>query len=98
MRAVGVARAETPRGIRNLRSLEYSATIRRMAYTRKNFRTKKELLQSLEAGERIEVYQPRSSEPLPDGEIGIEGPHAPEHHDWYAHVAVTNGAIVKILK
>jgi hypothetical protein len=69
-----------------------------MAYTRRNFKTKKALREALEAGERVEVFQPGPFGPeVRDGEAAIEGPHYPEPHRWYARVRVEGGRIEKLL-
>ncbi len=67
-------------------------------YTRRNFKTKKELREAVKAGEQIEVYQPGGMFPArTNGQIGLEGPHYPEPHKWYASAEIENSVIVKIL-
>jgi hypothetical protein len=66
-------------------------------YTEINFKSKKELKQSVSEGKQIGVYSPGPF-PCPDnGEICIEGPHYPKPHTWYARVKVCNGIIVKVI-
>ncbi len=67
-------------------------------YTRRNFKTKKELREAVKAGEQIEVFQPGGMFPAPKhGQIGLEGPHYPEPHKWYASAEIKDSMIVKIL-
>ena len=68
-----------------------------MAYTRKNFRTKKELIGAFKEGAPIEVFQPRPFGPaVKDGTTTLEGPHFPEPHRWYAQATVKDGLVVKV--
>ena len=68
-----------------------------MAYTRRNFATKKAFKAAFAAGETIEVFQPGPFGPeVRDGNAAIEGPHYPEPHRWYASVEVRGGRVVKI--
>lgn len=67
-------------------------------YTRRNFRSKKELKAALAAGEVIEYYQPGpfgGHEPK-DGTFCLEGPHYPEPHRWYATATAKDGRIVAV--
>ncbi len=64
-----------------------------MAYTRKDYRTKKELKRAV-AEQSVPVFQPGPLGPnVKDGEVSIEGPHYPKPHTWYARVEVRDGAI-----
>lgn len=68
-------------------------------YTSTNFKTKKQLKDAVKAGRVVTYFQPGSyggNEPR-DGTIGIEGPHYPEPHRWYARCEVSNGKIIKVL-
>jgi hypothetical protein len=71
-----------------------------MAYTVKNFKSKKALREALAAGERIAVYQPGPFGPnVADSKfVGLEGPHYPEPHRWYANAEVVGGFVVSIAK
>lgn len=70
-----------------------------MAYTVKNFQTKKALKEAFETGERIKVYQPGPFGPtVGDGVTCLEGPHYPQPHMWYAQVEVENGVVTKIVR
>jgi len=63
-----------------------------MAYTDKNYKTKKALKEDFAAGKEITVYQPGPfGSTVADGNATIEGPHK-----WYAAVTVKNGVITKI--
>jgi hypothetical protein len=67
-----------------------------MAYTVKNYRTKKALLDDLRNGELVEVYQPGPFGPrVSDGSCCIEGPHYPEPHRWYASATIKDGFVLK---
>lgn len=68
-----------------------------MAYTVRNFKTKKALKEAFKNGEKIEVYQPGPFGPgVSDGSIALEGPHYPEPHRWYASAVVKGGVVVKV--
>jgi hypothetical protein len=70
-----------------------------MAYTTKNFRSKKALKEALAAGETVTVYQPGPFGPhVADGRVALEGPHYPEPHRWYASATVKDGRIVGAVK
>lgn len=64
-----------------------------MAYTCKNYKTKKDLKTAVAAGD-VQVFQPGPFGPaVRDGRAVIEGPHG--YHKWYAAVPVKNGVIPK---
>lgn len=66
-------------------------------YTYRNYKTKKELIAAVKAGNRVTVYQPGGIFPTPEnGEIAIEGPHYPEPHRWYARATLKDGLVVKV--
>jgi hypothetical protein len=66
-----------------------------MAYTRKNFQTKKELLEAVALG-NVSVFQPGPFGPdVKDGIAHIEGPQFPQPHKWYAAVEIKDGVIPK---
>lgn len=67
-------------------------------YTDKNYKTKRELKDAVNAGHRVTYFQPgpfSGNEPR-DGVITIEGPHYPEPHRWYARATVKDGVIVSV--
>jgi hypothetical protein len=67
-----------------------------MAYTVRNYKTKKAMLVDLRDGIKVEVYQPGPFGPdVPDGRVHLEGPHYPEAHKWCAAGMVKNGVLVK---
>lgn len=67
-----------------------------MAYTEKNFRTKKELKEALENGEKVRVYQPGLGDVPVNGTVFLEGPHYPQPHTWYAQGTMIEGFLVKV--
>lgn len=69
-----------------------------MAYTTKNFKTKKAVKEALAAGEKITCYQPGPFGPsVPDnGTVYLEGPHYPQPHKWYAQGVMKDGYLVSI--
>uniref|UniRef100_A0A6M3LSP3 Uncharacterized protein n=1 Tax=viral metagenome TaxID=1070528 RepID=A0A6M3LSP3_9ZZZZ len=68
-----------------------------MAYTMKNYKTKKALIEDFKSGVKITVYQPGPFGPgVRDGSCCIEGPHNPEPHRWYASVNVKDSYITKV--
>jgi hypothetical protein len=70
-----------------------------MAYTIKNYKSKKALKEDLESGIVVTIYQPGPFGPnVPDGVTYVEGPHYPEPHKWYAKVDVKNHRVIKLYK
>ena len=70
-----------------------------MAYTSRNFKTKKALKEAISSGERITVCQPGGVFPDPKfpGTCTVEGPHFPKPHSWYAQATLDEtGKIVKV--
>jgi hypothetical protein len=68
-----------------------------VAYTVKNFKSKKQLKEAVKAGEEVEVFQPGPFGPeVRDGVVALEGPHYPAPHSWYASAEVKGGKVVKI--
>lgn len=69
-----------------------------MAYTVKNYKTKKELKADVAAGVKVTCYQPNDMRGvLPDnGRVYLEGPHSPQPHTWYAQAEVKDGIVIKI--
>lgn len=68
-----------------------------MAYTVRDFATKKALREALANGSRLEVFQPGPfGRDIRDGAVTLEGPHYPRPHTWYATATVKDGVIVKV--
>ena len=68
-------------------------------YTVTNYKTKKSLREALTNGESVEVFQPGGLFPAQrNGVIGLEGPHYPQPHSWYATATIENGFIVGKIK
>lgn len=71
-----------------------------MAYTTKNYRTKKALKEAVNSGDRVTVFQPNGDlfgVTTPDnGTVFLEGPHYPEPHRWYAKAELKDGVVVKV--
>lgn len=69
-----------------------------MAYTDKNFKTKKELKEAVTSGKEIMCYQPGLGPDLSHftGKVVVEGPHSPEPHRWYAEVWLEDGIVKKV--
>jgi hypothetical protein len=69
-----------------------------MAYTGKNYKTKKALKEDLANGVKVTVYQPGSfgGNVPKDGPVYLEGPHYPEPHRWYAKGMMAGGYLVSI--
>jgi len=67
-----------------------------MAYTEKNFRTKKELKEAISEGEKIRVYHPGLGTVPDNGEVYLEGPHYPQPHTWYGVGEMREGFLVKV--
>jgi hypothetical protein len=72
-----------------------------MAYTDRNFKTKKALKEAVAAGEAITVHQPNrgmfeTNLTPTDGTVFLEGPHYPEPHKWYAQATLKDGLVVAV--
>lgn len=65
-------------------------------YISPNFRTKKEFLAALAAGKEISVFSPGPFDCPRSGSVGIEGPHYPRPHSWYASAVLADGRIVSV--
>lgn len=66
-----------------------------MAYVSRNFKTKKEFIASVKAGDKHSTYNPSGMfETTKNGSDVIEGPHYPKPHRWYAAVVVRDGVVV----
>ena len=68
-----------------------------MAYTVKNYKTKKALIEDFKKGVEIECYQPGGMFPLKQGKNSLEGPHYPEAHKWYLSVEIKDSLITHIV-
>jgi hypothetical protein len=67
-------------------------------YTTRDFKSKKDLVVAVKAGERVTYYQPAGIGTTPsDGTIYVEGPHYPSPHKWYARCEVKDGVVVRVL-
>ena len=74
-----------------------------MAYSDRNFKTKKALKEAVAAhaegrGAPVTAFQPGpfGDGSVPDGTICIEGPHYPAPHTWYATCTVKGGIIIRV--
>lgn len=71
-----------------------------MAYTYKNYQTKKELIADVKAGKVVTVYQPNGdltgTEAPKNGRVYLEGPHYPKPHRWYAEGEMKDGRLIKV--
>lgn len=67
-----------------------------MAYTDKDFKTKKELKTAVAAGEKVTVYAPGMGDVPTNGTCSVEGPHFPKPHTWYGTATVKDGLVVKV--
>lgn len=69
-----------------------------MAYTDKNFKTKKAFKEAVAAGKKVTLYQPGPF-PMGNGNTqSVEGPHYPQPHTWYATATLnpTTGVVIKV--
>jgi|TARA_Y100000310_G_C20135045_1_gene557619 hypothetical protein len=67
-------------------------------YTSTNYKTKKAMKEDFKAGKQIEVFQPGGFFPgKTDGVVGLEGPHYPQPHTWYAEVKIEHSIVTKII-
>jgi hypothetical protein len=69
-----------------------------MAYTNYNFKTKKELKESVARGDKPRCHQPGLGPDLSNytGKTTLEGPHYPKPHTWYAEAWLENGVVIKV--
>ena len=71
-------------------------------YTVTNFKTKKQLKETVASGGRLRIYQPGGmfsppeADPNYTGAAYLEGPHYPAPHTWYAEAQLVDGYIVKV--
>lgn len=68
-------------------------------YTSINFKSKKALKEAVKAGQKVHVFQPGpfgGGDNQQNGVVGLEGPHYPEPHRWYASATLKDGYIVKV--
>jgi len=68
-----------------------------LAYTEKNYQSKKELKQAVADGKKVAVFNPGLGGPInPNGKVYLEGPHYPQPHKWYAEAWLQDGYIIKV--
>ncbi len=67
-----------------------------MAYTTKNYPTKKALVEDFKAGKDIYVYNPGLGGEIGSQRVYLEGPHYPKPHRWYAAGQTKDGKLVSI--
>jgi len=65
-------------------------------YVSPNYRTKKALRSALVHGVCVEVYQPGIGTVPANGVVGLEGPHYPEPHRWYAQGIMEKGRLISV--
>ena len=90
-------------GTASRRHFNHQKEVFAMAYTTKNYRTKKALKEAVSNGERVTVFQPNSDlfgmnapDVLLNGIVTLEGPHYPEPHRWYAKAELKEGVVIKV--
>jgi hypothetical protein len=70
-----------------------------VAYTDRNFKSKKALKEAVAAGEQVTCFKPNDmfgDGSVKDGKVSLEGPHFPEPHRWYAQAVVSGGVVVSV--
>lgn len=67
-----------------------------MAYVSPNVKTKKALKELLKEGKPVEVFMPGLGTVPKNGYVGLEGPHFPAAHTWYASGTMKDGVLVKV--
>lgn len=67
-----------------------------MAYVSPNYKTKKELKEALAQGKTVDVYQPFMGTVPLNGYVGLEGPHSPQPHTWYASGTMKDGKLIAV--
>ena len=68
-------------------------------YVSPNFKTKKALKEAIASGVEVTIFQVGpfgGNEPTEGKVTGLEGPHYPEPHKWYANGILKNGRLIKV--
>jgi hypothetical protein len=65
-------------------------------YTIRDFKTKKELKDAVDAGKIVMLQVPIIGSTPTDGLVSLEGPHAPAPHTWYAEAWLKNGKVIRV--
>ncbi len=66
-------------------------------YVSPNFKTKKAFKDHVAAGKPVDLYRPGLGPPAPmNGTVGVQGPHYPNPHTWYARVTIVEGKVTKV--
>lgn len=66
-------------------------------YTDINFKTKKAVKEAIAAGKEITIFQPGGMFAAPrNGQVHLEGPHAPQPHRWYGTGQMKDGKLISI--
>ena len=66
-------------------------------YTCKNFKSKKELTAAFASDKPVMCYQPNDMFGASgNGSVGLEGPHYPHPHKWYASAVIQDFVIVSL--
>ena len=66
-------------------------------YTDTDYKSRKAVVADVAAGKKVYCYQPGPFGPAArDGSCGLEGPHYPKPHSWYASAVLKDGYIVEI--
>ena len=66
-------------------------------YVNQNYKTKKAVKDAIAEGKNVGVFCNSPYESVPEnGTVFLEGPHAPEHHTWYAQGTIRDGKLVKV--
>ena len=66
-------------------------------YVSPNFSSRKALKDALKAGQTVRVFSPGPYPATENGLAGVEGPHYPKPHRWYATVLVRGGVVVEVI-
>jgi hypothetical protein len=66
-----------------------------MSYIDPDYKSKKDFIAAVKAGEKHQTYNPSGMFPTPqNGSDVVEGPHYPKPHRWYAAVQVKDGVVI----
>ena len=65
-------------------------------YEEGNPKTKKALKEMVASGTPVRIFAPGLGTPMENGTEGLEGPHYPAPHRWYATVQMQDGLVVKV--
>ena len=65
-------------------------------YVNPNFKTKKAFKLAVKEDKDVTIFSPGLGVVPVNGIVGVEGPHHPQPHRWYASVTIKDGKVIKV--